>query len=89
MTGDREVALSSLFAHVVLNAQMPITAQELRAAHRTVIASIGPMTSEEVVRHGLPIDIEPSHPKMGFLIKEMAEQCDALFQAKRCADSAK
>ena len=36
---DREVALSSLFAHVVLTAQMPVTSKELRAAQRTVIAS--------------------------------------------------
>ena len=68
--------------------QMGLEARVRSALHRTVIASIGPMTSEELLRHGLPIDIEPSHPKMGFLIKEMAEQCDALFQAKRCADSA-
>ena len=38
VTEDREVALSSLFAHVVLTAQMPVTS-ELRAAQRTVIAS--------------------------------------------------
>jgi hypothetical protein len=39
VTRDREVALSSLFAHVVLKAQLPITRKELRAAQRTVIAS--------------------------------------------------
>ena len=39
VTEDREVALSSLFAHVVLTAQMPVTSKELRAAQRTVIAS--------------------------------------------------
>jgi uroporphyrinogen-III synthase len=59
-----------------------------RALGRTVIASIGPMTSEELQRHGLPIDFEPSHPKMGFLIKEVADQCEPLLQAKRCLESA-
>jgi uroporphyrinogen-III synthase len=39
------------------------------------------MTSEELVRHGLPIDFEPSHPKMGFLVKQVAEQCEALCHA--------
>jgi len=69
--------------------QMGLETRVRSALHRTVIASIGPMTSEELVRHGLPIDIEPSHPKMGFLIKELAERCEALLRAKRCADSAK
>jgi len=49
---------------------------------RVVIGSVGPMTSEELRRHHLPIDFEPSHPKMGFLVKELAEQCDALCRSK-------
>ena len=40
----------------------------------TLIASIGPTTSEEIVRRGLAADIEASHPKLGFLVKEAAEQ---------------
>ena len=39
VTRDREVALSSVYAHVVLREQMPITRKELQAALRTVIAS--------------------------------------------------
>jgi hypothetical protein len=39
VTGDREVALSSLYAHVVLREQLPITSEDLRNAQRTVIAS--------------------------------------------------
>jgi uroporphyrinogen-III synthase len=54
---------------------------------RVVIASIGPMTSEELRLSGLPIDFEPSHPKMGFLVKEVAEQCEALLAAKRRASA--
>jgi uroporphyrinogen-III synthase len=50
---------------------------------RVVVASIGPMTSEELRHHGLPIDYEPSHPKMGFLVKEVAERCAVLLDAKR------
>jgi uroporphyrinogen-III synthase len=67
--------------------QMGLEALMRRALKRTVIASVGPMTSEELVRQGLPIDFEPSHPKMGFLIKEMAEQCEALDQAKQGVES--
>jgi uroporphyrinogen-III synthase len=39
----------------------------------TYIASIGPTTTEEIVRRGLAPDLEASHPKLGFLIKEAAE----------------
>jgi uroporphyrinogen-III synthase len=44
------------------------------AVARCVVASIGPTTSEELLRQGIRIDMEPSHPKMGFLAREAAEQ---------------
>lgn len=50
---------------------------------RMVIASIGPTTSEELRRHGLQIDLEASHPKMGFLVREAAERGTDLLRAKR------
>jgi uroporphyrinogen-III synthase len=45
-----------------------------RAFARIVVASIGPMTSQELEAEGFTVDIEASHPKMGFLVKEAAEQ---------------
>ena len=57
--------------------------REVKAGlRRTVIASIGPVTSDEVRRHGLQVDLEPTQPKMGFLVKEAAEKSGALLQAK-------
>jgi uroporphyrinogen-III synthase len=50
---------------------------------RAVVASIGPTTSEELQRRGIRADIEPSHPKMGFLVKEAAEQSGELLRRKR------
>src|SRR5262249_19096644 len=51
---------------------------ELRAAlDRLVIASVGPMTTDEIRRQGLRVSFEASHPKMGFLVKEAAEHCRA------------
>jgi uroporphyrinogen-III synthase len=47
------------------------------------VGSIGPVTSEELRTQGLPPDFEPSHPKMGFLVKEAAEQCAAILRQKR------
>jgi uroporphyrinogen-III synthase len=47
---------------------------ELRAglAKHTVVGSIGPTTSETLRGHGLPVDIEPAHPKLGHLIAAIA-----------------
>lgn len=56
-----------------------------RGLARCVIASIGPTTSEELHKRGLQPDIEPSHPKMGYLVKEAAEKAAELLRAKRGA----
>ena len=54
-----------------------------RGFGRAVIASIGPTTSEELHRHGLNADLEPSHPKIGVLVRETAERAADLLRAKR------
>ncbi|MGA2212571.1 MAG: uroporphyrinogen-III synthase [Bryobacteraceae bacterium] len=54
-----------------------------RALDRMVIASIGPTTTETLEEFGLAADITPSHPKMGFLVKETAEQAGAILERKR------
>jgi uroporphyrinogen-III synthase len=43
------------------------------ALSKTKIASIGPVTSEALSEYGIPVSLEPTHPKMGFLVKEAAE----------------
>ncbi len=56
----------------------------LRAAlARMVIASIGPTTTETLEEFGLHADLMPTHPKMGFLVKECAEQAGELLTRKR------
>ena len=50
---------------------------------RVVKASIGPTTSETLRSYGLLVDLEASHPKMGFLVKEAAEQSATLLQKMR------
>jgi uroporphyrinogen-III synthase len=50
---------------------------------RMAIASIGPSTTEALEDFGLPPDVAPSHPKMGFLVKETAEQAAAILERKR------
>ena len=54
-----------------------------RALPRIVIASIGPTTSETLAELGLAVDFEPSHPKMGLLVNETAQQARlAILQSK-------
>ena len=50
---------------------------------RMVIASIGPTTTQELRQLGIEVDLEPSHPKMGFLVREAAEQATELLRRKR------
>lgn len=47
------------------------------------VASIGPTTSEELREQGISIDIEASHPKMGFLVRDAAERAAAILRLKR------
>ena len=51
--------------------------------HRAIVVSIGPTTSEELTRRGIRPDFEPSHPKMGFLVKEASENAAELLRKKR------
>ena len=50
---------------------------------KAVVASIGPTTSEELRERGAVADMEASHPKMGFLVREAAERAGDLLQSKR------
>ena len=54
----------------------------LRALNETVVASIGPTMSQTLKSHGIAIDLEPSHPRMGFLVKETADRSAELLRRK-------
>ena len=53
------------------------------ACKKMVVASIGPTASERLRSHSLPVDLEPSHPKMGILVKETSEQVQAILRSKK------
>ncbi|HYB99406.1 MAG TPA: uroporphyrinogen decarboxylase [Candidatus Limnocylindrales bacterium] len=58
--------------------------QEFRAALRElVVCSVGPVCTETLVEHGFHVDMQPSHPKIGTLIKEAGEQAPAIVADKR------
>ncbi|MBI4003075.1 MAG: uroporphyrinogen-III synthase [Nitrospira defluvii] len=53
------------------------------ACKKLVVGSIGPTASERLRRHGLPVDFEPSHGRMGILVKETSEQTHRILAAKQ------
>jgi uroporphyrinogen-III synthase len=53
------------------------------ALSRMVVASIGPMTSERLREFGIIPDLEPAHPKMGYLVSETAERSAEILRQKR------
>lgn len=58
------------------------TTQFKEACNKLVVASIGPTASERLRRHGLPVDLEPSHGKMGILVKETSEQAHSILKQR-------
>ena len=85
--GQLDVALFTTGTQVVhlmqVAAAMGLDAAVRRRFANVVVASIGPTTSEELRQQGLAIDLEASHPKMGFLAREAAEQSRAIAARKR------
>jgi uroporphyrinogen-III synthase len=70
--------------HLLLVAdQMKLRETLLQALARTLVCSVGPVTSRELRRHDIEVDIEPEHPKMGFLVSETAARAIALLAKKR------
>jgi len=85
--GKADVAMFTTSIQILhlfrIAADEQLTEAMQRALRGMVIASIGPTTSETLEEFGLPADITPSHPKMGFLVKETAEQAAAILERKR------
>jgi uroporphyrinogen-III synthase len=86
MNGSVDVVLFTTAAQVVhlfrIASEMN-SVEGLRTGLRSlVVASIGPTTSEELSQHGIIPDIQPVHPKMGFLVNEAAQQAQGLVEKK-------
>lgn len=81
--GERDVLLLTS-AHQVANmlrmaAEMNLEDELRQALQHMIVASIGPTTTEMLVQNELPVDLEPSHPKMGHLVQETAERAQSLL----------
>ncbi|MEQ1945880.1 MAG: uroporphyrinogen-III synthase [Bryobacteraceae bacterium] len=86
-TGEFDVILLTAAIQVQhllqIAAEQRIEEDVRRALSRVIVASIGPTTSETLRDSGLPVDFEPSHPKMGFLVNEIAQRARELLQSKQ------
>jgi uroporphyrinogen-III synthase len=76
-TGTQLVHLLKVAATMNLESEVRAGLKQL------VVASIGPTTSEELRQQGIQIDLESSHPKMGFLVREAADRSAGLIRARR------
>jgi uroporphyrinogen-III synthase len=87
VSGGIDVAMVTTAMQIVHLFQVADTMEQAEALReglgRVVVASIGPTSSEELRRQRLTIDLEASHPKMGVLVREAAEQAVDRFRAKR------
>jgi uroporphyrinogen-III synthase len=85
--GRVDVALFTTGTQVVHLLQvaemMQLRGAVVEALRNTVVASIGPTTSEELRQQGIAVDMEPSHPKMGFLVREAAERAAAIRASRQ------
>ncbi len=87
VAGERDCVLVTS-AHQVANllrisTEMGVE-EHLRAAlENTIVASIGPTTSEMLLANGLPVDLEPEHPKMGHLVMECADRAPRLLAGRK------
>ena len=84
--GEIEAALfttSIQVAHLFQIAEKLGQQEPLRHSfEKMMVASIGPATSQALRNAGVHVDLEPSHPKMGILVKEAAERSSEILLQK-------
>lgn len=85
--GEADVVIFTSSAQVTNVVQMAaaagIGAEFRKGLANIVVASIGPVCSQQLRAHGVAIDLEPEHPKLGHLIKEAAQRGPELLARKR------
>ena len=76
LAGQISVAMftAAIQAHHLLQVAQKMDAREqlMAALRKVTVVSIGPVTSEALAEYGITVSMEPSHPKMGFLVREAA-----------------
>ncbi len=84
--GDIDVVMftsANQIANLLLVADRLGIEDDVRTGLRNaVVCSIGPTTSEMLREENLPVDMEPTHPKMGHLVQEAAARCHEIRRRK-------
>ncbi len=71
-------------SHVLQMAEAEGCAEQVRRGLRAMaVGSIGPVCTAALREHGLEVDLEPAHPKLGHLIKEAAARAAVILASKR------
>jgi len=87
VAGEVDIALftaAQQVQHLLQVALQMNLEQELhQALQQVVVGSIGPTTSETLREQNISVDFQPSHGKMGHLVKEIAQRSADLVAAKR------
>ena len=88
IAGDHDVLMFTSAQQLVnvlqVADQIGLRQEWLDAANRRcVIASIGPTATEAIIAEGLSVDIEPTHPNMGALVKETLSDAISHLAKKR------
>ncbi len=83
---DIDVSLfttSTQLVHLLrIAAELGIESETAAGLNQTMIASIGPTTTQTLQEYGFTPDMEPSHPRLGLLVKEASEQANELLAKK-------
>lgn len=87
VAGELQVALFTTAAqanHLFrIAAESGLEEAAREALARMAVGSIGPSTTEVLEEFGVRPDLEPGHPKMGFLVHEAAKRAADILRAKK------
>jgi uroporphyrinogen-III synthase len=85
--GEFDVVMFTTSIQVVhlwrIAVELGVEPQLRQALDRMVVASVGPTTTETLAEFAIKADLEPSHPKMGFLVSETAALAEPILEKKR------
>lgn len=85
--GDLDVLLFTAAPQVTgllqVAKQLGLESRLVEAIGRTVVASVGPATSQMLRRHGMSVDLQPGQSRLAALVQLTAQRSDALLRSKR------
>ena len=87
LNGQAHIALftsKTQINHVMDVAKSEGVHDELQQAlNKTFIASVGPVCSQGLHKHGLQVDFEPTRPKLGVFIKELSKHAPGMIGSSK------